>query len=977
MTDDLCDVLKPSDVGAPTWFSIKLHHGGKFTKLHDIKYIGGEVCYVDYVDIDEFSVHELDAIMLDLGYPDPRNSDFADESLLIYYHFRIPNGDFQFGLRALGNYQDVINLSKYISHNKLIEVYIDQGKKNLLTYFMSPNAKGKGQVHVESPSKNMNHGNDEPIGEFTSLILFGSKNDSFSPEYTRGRVGNSKRGEGSCSKRLNLDYIDEGVHISKENINDQDEAATSIHIDEMDGVREVATAIKEASTDNAEYEGDGEFEEGNLEYEEDGESQESDLQFEEDDDSQDSDPDYEEDEDHVDEILDVYNNIQDVDVDMGDFTLNVKANPDIPLRALQDHFQKTYQVGISMDKVFRANDKARKNITGDYMKRYELLRDNVLELQATNPDTIVKIDVCSEPNRDSPTKQFRRIYVCLGPLKKGFKACLRDLLGFDGAFMNGPFPGQVLSAVAYGIVESENTERWKWFLDNLGDDLDLGRNSNFTFISDKKKGLRRTADQLFLNSEYRYYIRHIHDNMRKRWRQTEYRDHLWRCASATTIPESQHLMKKFSQYDKEVCEWFKQIPPTHWARSHCSGIDVLISNMCEVFNGKIDNGRDKPVIGCQEYITEYLMKRICSVMKEIIKDKLEWGRQVSSHGSFTGSTCGGLQETSKKEEEIDRTLLWKKSKELKIVEYELDAKMIVDKIDELQKSGIFGEVTCGTHDVLTEALGTQEQCGRNVTYYLEIENDRVDKQINKLEDDLEKLKRGVLNVSEATSYKVGDDSCLLAFEFAANVVANGTIMKYSASNVNIQFMIETILEGEALIPIPLEEEFILKVKDALGHILSWPRHLGKVVAKPMKKHATPSKPVKKHVAPVKEGTIPLKEEIGSNKKQKGTGNMVDGQKEPCDVEEGDDMEEGNVIENEIKKEKQNVTLQRRWTRAQMKTMIRIEKSSILKMTEMMADVQVTKSENDLFGYDSYTYLTWDDFEAVLTMDELNGVVIVS
>ncbi|CAI9281160.1 unnamed protein product [Lactuca saligna] len=67
--------------------------------------------------------------------------------------------------------------------------------------------------------------------------------------------------------------------------------------------------------------------------------------------------------------------------------------------------------------------------------------------------------------------------------------------------------------------------------------------------------------------------------------------------------------------------------------------------------------------------------------------------------------------------------------------------------------------------------------------------------------------------------------------------------------------------------------------------------------------------------------------------------MVDHeQKEPCDVEEVDDMEEGNGIEKKIKKkEKQNVTLQRRWTRAQMKTRIRIEKSSILKMTAMMGN----------------------------------------
>ena len=93
--------------------------------------------------------------------------------------------------------------------------------------------------------------------------------------------------------------------------------------------------------------------------------------------------------------------------------------------------------------------------------------------------------------------------------------------------------------------------------------------------------------------------------------------------------------------------------------------------------------------------------------------------------------------------------------------------------DERQKSVSVGEVTCGTHDVLTEALGTQEQRGRvrgmgrfitpqqyfylpkNVKYYLEIENERVDKRINKLEDDLEKLKRGVLNVSEAASCQIG------------------------------------------------------------------------------------------------------------------------------------------------------------------------------------------------------------------------------
>ncbi|KAI3773956.1 hypothetical protein L1987_48495 [Smallanthus sonchifolius] len=55
-------------------------------------------------------------------------------------------------------------------------------------------------------------------------------------------------------------------------------------------------------------------------------------------------------------------------------------------------------------------------------------------------------------------------------------------------------------------------------------------------------------------------------------------------------------------------------------------------------------------------------------------------------------------------------------------------------------------------------------------------------------------------------------------------------------------MMEICVQGKALLQIPLEEEFIVKVKDVVGHILSWPRHLvircsdwENVVAKPMRK----------------------------------------------------------------------------------------------------------------------------------------------
>lgn len=51
-------------------------------------------------------------------------------------------------------------------------------------------------------------------------------------------------------------------------------------------------------------------------------------------------------------------------------------------------------------------------------------------------------------------------------------------------------------------------------------------------------------------------------------------------------------------------------------RSHC---DILLNNICEVFNRRLVEGRDKPIISCLDYIREYLMKRIVIVQSEIEK----------------------------------------------------------------------------------------------------------------------------------------------------------------------------------------------------------------------------------------------------------------------------------------------------------------------------------------------------------------------
>nr|GEY50068.1 transposase, mutator type [Tanacetum cinerariifolium] len=281
--------------------------------------------------------------------------------------------------------------------------------------------------------------------------------------------------------------------------------------------------------------------------------------------------------------------------------------------------------GISKQKVFRAKKMAQERVEGNHTRQYAQLRDYCLELKNSNPNTTTKIEVEPLEDINSTERKFKRVYVCLGHLKDGFKVGKRDLLGLDGCFLSGSYPGWILTAVrvdpnngiypfAYAIVKSENKDSWKWFLECVGDDLYLFINSNFTFISDRQKGIIPAIAESFPIVEHRFCLKHIYDNMKLSWRGQLYKEMLWRCATSH--------MEKLKDFNKDAYEWLKKIPPQHWSRSHFSGrahCDVLLNNMCEVFNRQLVDGRDKPIITCLEFIREYLMKRIVNVQKVISK----------------------------------------------------------------------------------------------------------------------------------------------------------------------------------------------------------------------------------------------------------------------------------------------------------------------------------------------------------------------
>ncbi|XP_021986212.1 uncharacterized protein LOC110883463 [Helianthus annuus] len=106
--------------------------------------------------------------------------------------------------------------------------------------------------------------------------------------------------------------------------------------------------------------------------------------------------------------------------------------------------------------------------------------------------------------------------------------------------------------------------------------------------------------------------------MKLRFKGKEYKDNLWKLATSSTVEYFEQNMQSLKAFNAEAQLWLSDIPPQHWSRSHFSGralSDVLLNNMCEVFNSRIMDARDKPIITLLEYIREYLMRRIVNVLR--------------------------------------------------------------------------------------------------------------------------------------------------------------------------------------------------------------------------------------------------------------------------------------------------------------------------------------------------------------------------
>ncbi|CAL1382911.1 unnamed protein product [Linum trigynum] len=176
----------------------------------------------------------------------------------------------------------------------------------------------------------------------------------------------------------------------------------------------------------------------------------------------------------------------------------MRTDPRWKLRDIKQTIKEEMGVDVTTMLCSRAKSIVMYKTQGCYTQEYSLLWTYAEEIRRRNEGSTVKIMV----DRHNPGQQplFKRMYICIDALKKGFLEGCRKIIVLDGCFLKGLCKGEILAAigrdandqlylVAWCVVEVESRDSWDWFLRQLQDDLNIESGIGWSFISDQMKEL--------------------------------------------------------------------------------------------------------------------------------------------------------------------------------------------------------------------------------------------------------------------------------------------------------------------------------------------------------------------------------------------------------------------------------------------------------------------------------------------------------
>ncbi|XBH97076.1 hypothetical protein VPH35_087359 [Triticum aestivum] len=339
------------------------------------------------------------------------------------------------------------------------------------------------------------------------------------------------------------------------------------------------------------------------------------------------------------------------------FREEFRGNEKMPLLKFSEKVEQEFNLVAHRSKLGRARRAAVKEIRGEDDDQYNTLWDYGQELRRSNPGSLFFL--CTKEVFDDKAKvtkdHFSTLYWSYDACKRGFLKGCRPIIFLDGCHIKTRYKGNILTAVgidpndcifpiAFGICEVESTHSWEWFLASLKDDLNIINTSTFTIMSDRQKGLTNAMKKVFPDSEHRNCVRHIYQNFHKVHKGEQLKNDLWAIARSTNEAAYTRNMDKMRDHSFAAFNWVENLSPRTWIKAFFDPFckcDILLNNMCEVFNSYILDGRELPIKSMLDYIFWKTSNRMVGKQREAEK--------------WTGRLCPKIQK------KLDKYVEWAKN----------------------------------------------------------------------------------------------------------------------------------------------------------------------------------------------------------------------------------------------------------------------------------------------------------------------------
>ncbi|XP_062088691.1 uncharacterized protein LOC133795251 [Humulus lupulus] len=215
-------------------------------------------------------------------------------------------------------------------------------------------------------------------------------------------------------------------------------------------------------------------------------------------------------------------------------------------------------------------------------------------LQQKNHETLT--DFVTEEDR------FKYCFFSLGVSRRGFRTC-RPVLCVDDTFLKTKYSGQMLCAVtldvnnhlypvAFGILDSENHDSWKYFMSKLA------------FVSDRHASITHVLETIFRDAYHGACYHHISMNVVAKFKTGHCHVLMYNAAYAFRKSEFHANFKKIKSKDPAIAQYLKGLDFDKCSHAYFPGnrYNIMISNYAESFNNKTRDARSFPITTFVKFI---------------------------------------------------------------------------------------------------------------------------------------------------------------------------------------------------------------------------------------------------------------------------------------------------------------------------------------------------------------------------------------